>query len=240
MFRHFYKIYILLIWISVIQCVPTIQVKSNQNNKKPLSPLQVTTSNRNTSVWTDNNEFGDGDKNKPTESFQCNFYNELLKDFIARDCFINLEIENEKIGIYQTDGVYYYYISFTDNQRRELIESLEKYIKWEDIAVKKKEKVDKEIGTVGTNVKWGIQNQSYIDTQRGEMTLNFFSQNIYRHQLVLSYPKFKSDYGGFNSPPMYLEKDSVKILHNLLQDKSINESILKIEKQIHDQNESYQ
>lgn len=80
---------------------------------------------------------------------------------------------------------------------------------------------------------------NFLSPRYSVIVNNDLETKVY-HQLVLSYPKFKSDYGAFNSPPMYLEKESVKVLLSLLQDKSINESILKIEKQIQDQNESYQ
>lgn len=240
MFKPYYKFLINLIWISFIQCQPTSQIKTNQTNQKPSDTPLESTGTRNIPVWTDSNDFGDGDEVKSTESFICSFYNDILKQFLERTCYINLDIKNEELGIYQTDGIYYYIIYFTDSERKELIDSLDKYLKWEEIAVKKKEKVEKEIGTVNSTVRWGIQNQSYGSTEYGDITVTFFSQNIYRHQLILYYPRFKSDYGAFNSPPMYLEKEDVKKLHNLLQDQSINKSILKIEKQIQDQNESYQ
>jgi len=240
MFKFYDKFLVILIWISLNQCQQTSHIKTNQTNQKsPGTPL-VSTSIRNIPVWTDNYEFGDGDEVKSTESFHCSFYNDFLKDFIERYCYINLDIKNEKLGIFKTDGIYYYTIFFTDSERKELIDSLDKYIKWEEIALKKKETVEKEIGAVNSTVRWGIQNQSYGGTEYGDITVKFFSQNIYRHQLIIYYPRFNSDYIAFNSPPMYLEKESVKVLLSLLQDKSINKSILKIEKQIQEQNESYQ
>lgn len=240
MFIGYIKVLIILACFLLNQCLTTDNERSNKSYENVNTSPLVETHTRNTSVWTDDYEFGDGDEVKATESFPCSFYNDFLKDFIERTCYINLDIKNEKLGIFQSDGIYYYTIFFTDSERKELIDSLDKYIKWEEIAVKKKETVEKEIGTVNSTVLWGIQNQTYGGTEYGDITVKFFSQNIYRHQLIIYYPRFNRDYIAFNSPPMYLEKESVKKLLNLLQDKSINKSILKIEKQIQEQNESYQ
>lgn len=240
MFIGYIKVLIILACFLLNQCLTTDNERSNKSYENVNTSPLVETHTRNTSVWTDDYEFGDGDEVKATESFPCSFYNDFLKDFIERTCYINLDIKNEKLGIFQSDGIYYYTIFFTDSERKELIDSLDKYIKWEEIAVKKKETVEKEIGTVNSTVLWGIQNQTYGGTEYGDITVKFFSQNIYRHQLIIYYPRFNRDYIAFNSPPMYLEKESVKKLLNLLQDKSINKSILKSEKQIQEQNESYQ
>lgn len=240
MFIGYIKVLIILACLLLNQCLTTDNERSNKSYENVNTSPLVETHTRNTSVWTDDYEFNDGDEVKATESFPCSFYNDFLKDFIERTCYINLDIKNEKLGIFQSDGIYYYTIFFTDSERKELIDSLDKYIKWEEIAVKKKETVEKEIGTVNSTVLWGIQNQTYGGTEYGDITVKFFSQNIYRHQLIIYYPRFNRDYIAFNSPPMYLEKESVKKLLNLLQDKSINKSILKIEKQIQEQNESYQ
>lgn len=240
MFIGYIKVLIILVCFLLNQCLTTDNERSNKSYENVNTSPLVETHTRNTSVWTDDYEFNDGDEVKATESFPCSFYNDFLKDFIERTCYINLDIKNEKLGIFQSDGIYYYTIFFTDSERKELIDSLDKYIKWEEIAVKKKETVEKEIGTVNSTVLWGIQNQTYGGTEYGDITVKFFSQNIYRHQLIIYYPRFNRDYIAFNSPPMYLEKESVKKLLNLLQDKSINKSILKIEKQIQEQNESYQ
>lgn len=240
MFIGYIKVLIILACFLLNQCLTTDNERSNKSYENVNTSPLVETHTRNTSVWTDDYEFNDGDEVKATESFPCSFYNDFLKDFIERTCYINLDIKNEKLGIFQSDGIYYYTIFFTDSERKELIDSLDKYIKWEEIAVKKKETVEKEIGTVNSTVLWGIQNQTYGGTEYGDITVKFFSQNIYRHQLIIYYPRFNRDYIAFNSPPMYLEKESVKKLLNLLQDKSINKSILKIEKQIQEQNESYQ
>jgi hypothetical protein len=240
MFIDYIKVLIILACFLLNQCLTTEYERSNKSYENVNTSPLVDTHTRNTSVWTDDYEFGDGDEVKATESFPCSFYNDFLKDFIERTCYINLDIKNEKLGIFQSDGIYYYTIFFTDSERKELIDSLDKYIKWEEIADKKKETVEKEIGTVNSTVLWGIQNQTYGGTEYGDITVKFFSQNIYRHQLIIYYPRFNRDYIAFNSPPMYLEKESVKVLLSLLQDKSINKSILKIEKQIQEQNESYQ
>lgn len=240
MFIGYIKVLIILAFFLLNQCLTTDNERSNKSYENVNTSPLVETHTRNTSVWTDDYEFGDGDEVKATESFPCSFYNDFLKDFIERTCYINLDINNEKLGIFQSDGIYYYTIFFTDSERKELIDSLDKYNKWEEIAVKKKETVEKEIGTVNSTVLWGIQNQTYGGTEYGDITVKFFSQNIYRHQLIIYYPRFNRDYIAFNSPPMYLEKESVKVLLSLLQDKSINKSILKIEKQIQEQNESYQ
>lgn len=240
MFKLNYKILIYLMWLAVFQCQPTNQIKNNQTYQKPTASPSVQESIRNVSVWTEDYEFGDGDEIKSTEFFVCSFYNDILKEFLERNCYINLDIKNEELGIYQTDGIYYFVIYFTDSERKELIDSLEKYLKWEEIAVKKKEKVEKDITTIYSTVRWGIQNQSYTDLQDGDITIKFFSQNIFRHQLVIFYPTFDNDFGVYNSPPMYIEKENVKMFLSLLKDQSINKSILKIEKQIQDQNESYQ
>lgn len=78
----------------------------------------------------------------------------------------------------------------------------------------------KKIGAVNSTVRWGIQNQSYGDTQDGDITVKFFSQNIYRHQLIISYPNLKNEYIAFNSPPMYLEKENVKMFLSLFPSKN--------------------
>ena len=60
-----------------------------------------------------------------------------------------------------------------------------------------------------------------------EITLRIFSQNIERHQLVITSEKLKSEYSTDDLPIIYLEYDEVIKLEKILSEENISNSIVK-------------
>ena len=126
------------------------------------------------------------------------------------------------------DWIYTYTLDLTIQDRENILLSISKYKEWQEIAISNKVEVEKDINNFKiSRIYWGTPNNFDKIMNKPEITLRIFSQNIERHQLVITSEKLKSEYSTDDLPIIYLEYDEVIKLEKILSEENISNSILK-------------
>lgn len=98
------------------------------------------------------------------------------------------------------------------------IEYLNKYLEWEKIAVEKKAKTQKMIGTTCPIIYYKLGDELHEAKYNPFVYMQFFSQSETRHQLLISFGNFMaSPYDSFKPKELYLEKTDVEKLLNCIK-----------------------
>ena len=152
-----------------------------------------------------------------------NRFDEKLVYFIVdiKKKYTNVEIRYE-------DWIHTYTLDLTIQDRENILLSISKYKEWQEIAISNKVEVEKNINNFKiSRIYWGTSNNFDKIMNKPEITLRFFSQNIERHQLVITSEKLKSEYSTDDLPIIYLEYDEVIKLEKILSEENISNSIVK-------------
>ena len=152
-----------------------------------------------------------------------NRFDEKLVYFIVdiKKKYTNVEIRYE-------DWIHTYTLDLTIQDRENILLSISKYKEWQEIAISNKVEVEKNINNFKiSRIYWGTSNNFDKIMNKPEITLRIFSQNIERHQLVITSEKLKSEYSTDDLPIIYLEYDEVIKLEKILSEENISNSIVK-------------
>ncbi len=184
---------------------------------------------RNSEIWGAAEKFPDGNVwGVSDKKIQFNVYNDILKDFKGNTAFLIYDIEDQAVGISFVDFIHSNRIFLNDESRLQLISLLDKYLEWEQTAVENKDKLDKVLGTVPSKAYWNVKNREMYTSYSQSLTVTFFSQNPSRHQVVISFPQYKSvrnQYITHSPETMYLEKKSAVQLRDLLKNDSVQAAV---------------
>ena len=152
-----------------------------------------------------------------------NRFDEKLVYFIVdiKKKYTNVEMRYE-------DWIHTYTLDLTIQDRENILLSISKYKEWQEIAISNKVEVEKNINNFKiSRIYWGTSNNFDKIMNKPEITLRIFSQNIERHQLVITSEKLKSEYFTDDLPIIYLEYDEVIKLEKILSEENISNSIVK-------------
>ena len=152
-----------------------------------------------------------------------NRFDEKLVYFIVdiKKKYTNVEMRYE-------DWIHTYTLDLTIQDRENILLSISKYKEWQEIAISNKVEVEKNINNFKiSRIYWGTSNNFDKIMNKPEITLRIFSQNIERHQLVITSEKLKSEYSTDDLPIIYLEYDEVIKLEKILSEENISNSIVK-------------
>ncbi|NIZ19589.1 hypothetical protein [Entomospira culicis] len=106
--------------------------------------------------------------------------------------------------------------------------ALTKYLEWEAIARREAVEVEREITSLVALPEWKSVGTWYTGVRRSTIKLLIFSQNVTRHQLVLSASKVASkanQYIDFDMDKLYIDKDQVEALLKLLEPEHIAQKV---------------
>jgi|TARA_B100001971_G_C18115644_1_gene496654 hypothetical protein len=152
-----------------------------------------------------------------------------LKEFKKVNFWVEYGIESYKPSLrtykspYINDEVI---ISFTNENLAIFLNHIEKYFKWNNVAIENNVTNDKKIGATKITLSWEHGNDNW-NTQETTMITHFFSQNENRHQFVLMFYElsFSDGWVKFKQPTMYFDYNDVVRLKQLLDSKYVKSTV---------------
>lgn len=138
-------------------------------------------------------------------------YNEFLKGFSDAKFLIKYSDDEEVFYLYTSDVFNKAWINISSEDLEKTRKTIGKYLDWVKIATEKQVEIDKEIpeSEIQTSISWKFGDDWY-SSDSFKLNFHAFSQNIQRHQLVISSNKVESDRNEFVSiklDTLYLDQD---------------------------------
>lgn len=145
---------------------------------------------------------------------------------------IYYSVELECYYISQEDGG----IIISDETIRQIRAAYEKYVEWEEIAVKNKVTIEKKIPVTATAVVFWLGAHGDAGMSALELKFYIFSQSTSKHQFIISADKAYDFLGDgslyFEMKEIYLNKDQAEKLYNDLSSDSLKKQQEIIKKKI--------
>lgn len=128
-----------------------------------------------------------------------NHYNDVWEKQIETTTRLDYDPKKDSFDFYIKETLYLTGFTISREQADLLIESIEKYKKWNLKASKKGVTLEKKISTVPTSdTFWKIGNGDWDFGLGADLTMHFFSLSTQKHQLVILFPKFQSKYNQYS------------------------------------------
>jgi hypothetical protein len=161
-------------------------------------------------------------------------YNDVLKQFFSTELSVRYDVETKDVLIYIDDIICTPVIVLSAEKRLNFIQGLNKYFEWNDKAVKKGIKIEKEIAHFETSFyfKYGDEWDKSMDDV--PIILTFFSRSAENHELVIEIGKITSSSNEFitcSPSQQYFEAKQVKALKKCLLETTIDKKIAENEKE---------
>lgn len=180
-------------------------------------------------------------KERMYKEFTPKIYNDISKRLMEIDGWITYASETDETNIYFKD--YFTTVSYKlkSEQRKQLLEVIDKYETWNAMAIKDKITLHKEIGKVPLIIFFTFGDSLYQArgailslTNKNPITFSFFSQDSNRHLLAISSFKLESidnEYITHKPETLYLDYDDVCFLKNALMEETIKEFLKEVSEQ---------
>lgn len=153
-------------------------------------------------------------------------YNEILGSMVDTHFAIKYDTEKDQYYFYTYDFMTKGWVFLTNKDLEKLRNILTKYKKWEKTAIENEVEIEKEFpnSQISGKVVWKSADE-WFSASNITIHFSFFSQNKYRHQLVIFSNKvnaFSNEFMVFKIEPIYMDKNQVEdFLHGISSD-SIN------------------
>ena len=164
--------------------------------------------------------------------FKCNRYIEVLKKFKKQSCSLLADQPDGTVELHSSNFIHNVSFVFIDNTRRQLLNLIDKWLRWERTATKQKDKFEKSIGSLDiATSRWKRKKENAWNSDLFiTLNLTFFSQSTKYHQLVISSSKMEASHNKFithDFDPLYLDKKEILLLRKSLTDQAITDAINK-------------
>lgn len=132
-----------------------------------------------------------------------------------------------ELQLYFKSSIYYNCLGLSKENREFLLEAIEKYKKWNQIAIENEKAIDRLISKTNIFFSWsnGV-NKEWRRQVDLPVAFSFFSQSKERHQFVISFGNAEEEsYKRDDIPTLYFEYEDVLILEKYLTDEYIEAQI---------------
>ncbi len=170
-----------------------------------------------------------------TDIYATRFNSSLGKMFDAK---LTLNYSGGKepyLLLYQKDGITSSAILFDRKDANTLIAAIEKYEKWNALAIKKGVKIEKVIGDLSAKgSSWKVGNSDWRIDITMMARASFFSQSKTWHQLVIYFDKATASTNAlltYKSPAIYFDLKDAIIFKEALRQSSIDKFLRDVDKQ---------
>ena len=163
------------------------------------------------------------------------YYNDVWKRQYDMATRIDYDQEKDAFDFYIKENLYLTGFTLSRKEADSLIALIDKYKEWNLKASKKGVTLEKEIGKFESEgTFWKIGNGDWSFGYGVNITAIFFSQSEKIHQLVISFPKFKSKYNEYLShkpETIYFGFKEAMKLREALTEESVQSFLKKAKKQ---------
>lgn len=157
-------------------------------------------------------------------------YNSIWEQLEDRIIKLSYDTETENVLLYYSGYLGVIAVELTPSNRTNLIQYMEKYLKWNKKAKKKKVTLEKKIGRLNIKIYFKFGDDWYSDP-KVTVLAGFLSQNINQHQFTLSFGKAVSSSNEFISitpETLYFDYKEVLKLKKGIEENFIKKEIKKI------------
>lgn len=166
-------------------------------------------------------------------SGKCYEYNSFLKGFVDKEYAIKYDDESDIFYLRTSDLLNNAWIHLSWNDVSKLRKNMEKYFEWEKIATEQKAEIEKQLpdSTITTKVTWKYGDNWY-SANSFNLSFVFFSQDITRHQFVLSTSKAtgSNQFVSYKIDGYYFDKEQVQELFDAINEENIKKQISDFKK----------
>jgi len=161
-------------------------------------------------------------------------FNDVWKSMSDFNFDLRYDIGDDKVYIYIPEYIQTVAYELDKDDRKKLIDIIDKYFEWHQKAIEMEVELEKNIDDVELKGYYKLGDDWHYSCKKSCLVRSsFFSQNTTNHQLVFSFGKIQScykEYSDHKPDQIYMNYDDVFILKSALTEEKLQAVIKEVEK----------